>query len=466
MMSVERTFMPRVYLKLAWRNVRRSVADYVVYFLTLAFAACLLYSFTASGDYLLAMDLSPEQRGVYESASMVMQAFSVFSVVVFAFLVVYANRFILRRRSLELAMYGLLGMDSMQTSRVLLYENVFVGALSLAIGLAAGVVLSPAFGGLASFVFGVPWRFGFAFSENAALWDCGCFAAIMAIAMLAGMRGIRKCSLLQLMNANRVPEKPKGAGSAAMRVQAVLAFAAVVFVWGLCVLQPITFVVYILPLGILAVLATGVLFRTWTIRYAKRAERNTERYLRGLRCFVVRQVESKVSATSIAMGCTCVLIAVAICMVVAGLAFSVGMRGPQTDGATAWSLAPIGFVGIFFGMTFLVAAAAVLALQQLAEGADSVHRYRILDKMGCDSSMMRRAVWAQTGVYFAAPLAFALVHCVFGLALVGFLAAALGSSSFAVIVAGTVGGTVAFLGVYYLVTSLACERMLLGSVCH
>ncbi len=363
-------------------------------------------------------------------------------------------------------MYGLLGMDSMQTSRVLLYENVFVGALSLAIGLAAGIALSPAFGGLASFVFGVPWRFGFAFSENAALWDCGCFAAIMAVAMLAGMRGIRKRSLLQLMNANRVPEKPKGAGGAAMRVQAVLAFAAVVFVWGLCVLQPITFVVYILPLGILAVLATGVLFRTWTISYAKRAERNTERYLRGLRCFVVRQVESKVSATSIAMGCTCVLIAVAICMVVAGLAFSVGMRGPQTDGATASSLAPIGFVGIFFGMTFLVAAAAVLALQQLAEGADSVHRYRILDKMGCDSSMMRRAVWAQTGVYFAAPLAFALVHCVFGLALVGFLAAALGSSSFAVIVAGTVGGTVAFLGVYYLVTSLACERMLLGSVCH
>lgn len=320
--------MPRIYLKLAWRNVRRSVADYVVYFLTLAFAACLLYSFTASGDYLLSMDLSPEQRGVYESASMVVQAFSVFSVVVFAFLVVYANRFILRRRSLELAMYGLLGMDSMQTSRVLLYENVFVGALSLAIGLAAGIALSPAFGGLASFVFGVPWRFGFAFSENAALWDCGCFAAIMAVAMLAGMRGIRKRSLLQLMNANRVPEKPKGAGSAAMRVQ------------------------------------------------------------------------------------------------------------------------------------------AVLALQQLAEGADSVHRYRILDKMGCDSSMMRRAVWAQTGAYFAAPLAFALVHCVFGLALVGFLAAALGSSSFAAIVAGTVGGTVAFLGVYYLVTSLVCERMLLGSVCH
>lgn len=67
--------MDCLYAKLAWRNVRRSVKDYSVYFLMLAFAACLLYSFTASGDYLLAMDLTEEQRGIYNSASMVTQAF-------------------------------------------------------------------------------------------------------------------------------------------------------------------------------------------------------------------------------------------------------------------------------------------------------------------------------------------------------------------------------------------------------
>lgn len=81
----------------------------------------------------------------------------------------------------------------------------------------------------------------------------------------------------------------------------------------------------------------------------------------------------------------------------------------------------------------------MLALQQLAEGADSIPRYRILGKLGCESALMRRAVWSQTGIYFAAPLVFALVHCVFGLALVGFLAFVLGSSSFAVIVTGTIG---------------------------
>ena len=88
-----------MFLKLAVRNVVRSAHDYSVYFATLAFAACLLYSFTASSDYLLSLDLTAEQRDMYQSASMITQAFSVFSALVFAFLITYANRFILRRRS-------------------------------------------------------------------------------------------------------------------------------------------------------------------------------------------------------------------------------------------------------------------------------------------------------------------------------------------------------------------------------
>ena len=163
-----------------------------------------------------------------------------------------------------------------------------------------------------------------------------------------------------------------------------------------------------------------------------------------------------------AMGCVCVLLAVAICMIVAGFAFSVGMRTSSVALVTTNALAPIGYVGIFYGMTFLVAAAAVLALQQLAEGTDSIPRYRILTKLGCSRKLMRRAVWSQTGVYFAAPLVFALVHCVFGLALIGFLALTLKSAFFAVIVAATISSVIVLLGIYYLITSRACTKMLIG----
>ena len=453
-----------IYLKIARRNVVRQFRDYSVYFLTLALASCLLYSFTASGDYLLALDLTEQQRGIYGATSSVMQAFSVFSVLVFLFLVVYANRFILRRRSREFALYGLLGLSSSRTMRILIYESCMVGLVALVVGVGAGVILSPVFGGVAAFVFAVPWSFVITCSADAALWTAGCFIVIMAGALLLGARDLRKRTLLQLMTAESTPEKPRGASALTLSLQGILACILLVLVWGMCIVQPITFVVYILPLGIAAVFATGMLFRIWVVTRSRRAARNPKRYLRGLRCFVIRQVESKVSMSANAMGCVCVLLAVAICMIVAGFAFSVGMRGGEVKIESAFALAPIGYTGIFYGITFLVAAAAVLALQQMAEGADSIPRYRILSKLGCEPALMRRAVWQQTGLYFGAPLVFALVHCIFGLALIGFLAFVLGSSSFVLICTATISGTIVLLALYYVITSRVCEKMLLPQV--
>lgn len=140
-----------MYAKIAIGNIKRSFGDYSVYFMTLAFAACLLYSFTASTDYLLALDLSEQQRGVYDSANGVMQAFSVFSVIVFAFLIVYANRFILRRRSREFELYEILGMPASSIARILAYEGCVVGLVALVIGMLVAVSDTPLSGFVAAF---------------------------------------------------------------------------------------------------------------------------------------------------------------------------------------------------------------------------------------------------------------------------------------------------------------------------
>ena len=103
----------------------------------------------------------------------------------------------------------------------------------------------------------------------------------------------------------------------------------------------------------------------------------------------------------------------------------------------------------------------MLALQQLAGAADDRKAYRLLGNLGCDASMMRKSIRSQVGTCFAAPLVFALVHDVFGLALVAFVASVLGSAQFPLIVAGVVGVTAALLGAYYLITCRECGRMLL-----
>lgn len=448
-----------MYVKLALGNVRRNLRDYSVYFLTLSFAACLLYLFTASGDFLLAMDLTASQYEVYGKAGDIVQAFSLLTVLVFSFLLVYANRFILRRRSREFAIYALLGMGAGRVALILAYEGLLVGAGALFAGVAAGVLVSPLFSGVVSFVFCVPWRPTWVFSAHAAWWTAGCFVAIMALATLAGMRSIGKKTLLQLMVAPRSPERMVAAGRKALGLQLLMGLILVGAAWACCVLQPGYFLMGILPLSLGATLGTCLIFRYAAARVPGLLRRRTRWYYVGLRCFTLRQVEAKISSSALAMACVCVLLAVAICATVAGLMFSMMIRETGEHGGAALNLAPIGFVGILYGLTFMVAAAAVLALHQLSEVSDSVGRYRILMELGVPGPMVQGSIRAQVGTYFGTPLVGALVHSLFGLTLVGFLASAFEATSFAVIVGATLGGTVLAMGLYYALTCAICGRI-------
>lgn len=166
-----------------------------------------------------------------------------------------------------------------------------------------------------------------------------------------------------------------------------------------------------------------------------------------------------------ALACVCVLIAAAVCMMVAGFAFSVGLRTPEmlSNGMSA-SLAPIGYIGIFYGSVFLLSAVAVLSLQQLSGAADARRAYGTLAQLGCDRIDMRSSVRAQVRLYFCAPLVGAFIHDLFGLVLVAFLSFALGVQGFFAIVAGVLGFTVMLMAVYALMTARAVERVVLPRV--
>ncbi len=453
----------RLYLKLALGNVRRSARDYSVYFATLGFAACLLYSFIASTDYLQALGLSAEQMGVLGSAGDILKAFSIFTVLVFLFLVRYANRFLLRRRKREFALYELVGMGRGAVSCVLVVETACVGVCALVLGIVLGVVLSPLFGAVAAFVFNVPWRLAIAFSADTAVWTVGCFAVVFALNAVDGARNVTRRPLIELMAAERTPDAPRLGSRLPRKVQLVIAAILLGIVWGSCVLQPMYFIGFIVPMGFAACFATGILARFGVVSWAERARSDAARYWDGLTAFTVRQVEARISTSAMALACVCVLVAASVCMMVAGFVFSVGMRTPESilAGSTD-ALAPIGYIGIFYGAVFLLSAVAVLALQQLSGAADARRAYATLAQLGCERADMAASVRQQVRLYFAAPLAGALVHDVFGLALVAFLAFAIGSTGFFAIVAGVLAFTLALMLAYGALTCRAVERIVLG----
>ncbi|MDQ0361641.1 ABC transporter permease [Breznakia pachnodae] len=110
------------------------------------------------------------------------------------------------------------------------------------------------------------------------------------------------------------------------------------------------------------------------------------------------------------------------------------------------------YVGIYLGITFLIASAAVLSLQQLSKASDNKRRYLILEKMGADDKMIRKSVLLQLLMYFMIPLALAIVHSIVGIQVVNTIVLLYGKGD--IFASSLMGGgcIVLIYGVYFFVT--------------
>lgn len=121
------------------------------------------------------------------------------------------------------------------------------------------------------------------------------------------------------------------------------------------------------------------------------------------------------------------------------------------------------FLGLYLGFTFLLCAAAVLALQQMSQAADSTGRYAILHRLGAEEKMVGRCAVEQVALAFLLPLLLALVHCAVGMKASNDLIATVGKVD---ALGSTLGTALVLLGVYggyFLVTALACRSLALQS---
>lgn len=98
-------------LKLAVRNMRRSLRDYAIYFVTLLIAVTVFYAFNSVGDQQVMHDIAASNNAnVIEFTGYMMNIFSVIVALVLGFLVIYANPLLITRRKREFGIYLVLGM--------------------------------------------------------------------------------------------------------------------------------------------------------------------------------------------------------------------------------------------------------------------------------------------------------------------------------------------------------------------
>ena len=188
-------------LKLAVRNMRRSLRDYAIYFVTLLIAVTVFYAFNSVGDQQVMHDIAASNNAnVIEFTGYMMNIFSVIVALVLGFLVIYANQLLITRRKREFGIYLVLGMRPGQASRILLYETVLIGLGSLVLGLGLGILISQLLSFATAALFGVAMpQYQFSFSPGACIATLACFIAIFIVVAIFNVITVRRCKLIDLI---------------------------------------------------------------------------------------------------------------------------------------------------------------------------------------------------------------------------------------------------------------------------
>lgn len=304
-----------MFSKLAVKNVGRSVRDYGVYFLTVAFGVCLFYVFNALETQSVLRYLAGHQRqDITENILRLMGMLSVFVWVVLAFLILYASSFLVRRRSRELGTYLLLGMERRQVAALLLAETAVTALLALAVGLILGVALSQALSVFTAGLFAVPQtEFAFRISVPALLRTALAFAGIFLLVMLCHALAVSRRKLIDLLRAERTNQELK------LRS---LGGSVVLFLAG-CVLLGVAYAM-LLTRGLLRVdelfwvmiglgsLGTLLFFRGLSGFLLRLCQSSKKLYYKNLNLFILRQFNANINAAYRSMTVICLMLLLAI----------------------------------------------------------------------------------------------------------------------------------------------------------
>ena len=333
-----------MYFKLAFKNIKKSYKNYVIYFLTLIFGICIFYTFNSIESQSVMMELNEQKQSAFMMAEQLMGYFSVFIAFVLGFLIVYANNYLIKRRKKEFGIYMTLGMENGSLSKMIFLETLFIGAISLGIGLVIGIMLSQALSVLTAYMFQVDLtKFQFVFSPLGFKRTVLCFSIIYLVVLIFNFISVRKIKLIDLLTASKRNEKP----TIKNLWVSVILFLVSLGILGTAYYKVIhdgiafaSFNALGLPI-LLGCIGTFIFFYSLTGFFLKVIQGNKKLYLRDLNMFVMKQISSKINTTFVSLSFICLMLFLAICTFSGGLGINRAINADLKDltkfDVTFWS---------------------------------------------------------------------------------------------------------------------------------
>lgn len=314
-----------MYFKLALRNVKKSFKDFLVYFLTLTFSVCLFYVFNSFQSQQAVMQMNKSQQIIVQQLSVIMTFLSVFVAIVLAFLILYANNFLIRRRKKELGLYTMLGMPRAKISRILVYETLTIGIISLASGMLLGLLVSQVLTVITANLFAVPIDYHFVFSISGTLMTVMAFALIFFITMIFNTFVLNRYKLIDLLNADRKNDDLKIKKIWLSVLLFLVSLGCLGWAYYKALHDGILAFNAIGPIIIAGSIGTVLFFLSLAGFLLTMVKSSKGLYFKNLNCFILRQINANINSNFISMSIVCIMLLLSIGALSTGLSLNNSM---------------------------------------------------------------------------------------------------------------------------------------------
>ena len=315
--------------KLSLKNIKKSIKDYAIYFFTLILGISIFYVFNALNSQTVMMNVSSSTAELIDLMMTILSSVSVFVSFILGFLIIYASRFLIKRRNKEFGIYLTLGMSKRKISLILFFETLFIGIISLVVGLALGVLLSQAMSLVVANMFEANLtKFAFVFSSSACFKTIIYFSIMYLLVMIFNTISVSKCKLIDLLNGSKKNEKIKLKNP----YLCIIIFIISCFVLGkayymvthdFLALQDVEDIIKPIIMG---VVSTFLIFWSLSGLILRIAMSIKRFYFKGLNSFTLREFSSKINTTVFSTTIICLMLFVTICLLSACLTMKNSMN--------------------------------------------------------------------------------------------------------------------------------------------
>ncbi len=303
--------------KLAFRNMKKSMSDYAVYFVTLIIGISVFYVFNAISDQTVVTKIFTNDYDILDLMKSTLSVASVIVSVALAFLIVYASSFLMKRRKKEFGIYMLLGMGKKKIAGVLMAETVIIGVLSLLIGMGAGIILSQGMSLLVAKLFEADMsQFTFDVSGEALGKTVIYFLIMYALVLLLDIFVVGKSRLISLLNAEKKSEKNIAKNPWVCLVVFIAAAVVLSHAYWMVTANAgkLTKESQILFQIIKGIIATFLIFWSLSGLLIFLSKIRKKSYLRGINAFTTKEISSRVNTNVFAGSIICLLLFITICI--------------------------------------------------------------------------------------------------------------------------------------------------------